>query len=248
MFFLLMLQGLGVFSSRYAPALLMLLEFSQHSSKHATFELANISVLPHVFHPCCNTTSRQLTIGSWKHWCVVMASVSSWSYIFPDEWSVRTFFGPRAIFSLIPVTLYLFALSYIPIPEALEPSDTTTAALSRLIVIGTIVLGLLSGFGAISNSWQFLPFGSRSQGVPSDQDIDTAQYALTSIRNDMQQRRTEVARRDGSTNQASWFSRVGSTFRGGDSRACFFTSLQWVFYVGFQFRKSCKDWRRSNIK
>jgi len=130
---------------------------------------------------------------------------------------VRTFFGPRAIFSLIPVTLYLFALSYIPIPGSLESPDTATAALSRLIVIGTIVLGLLSGFGAISSSWEFLPFGSRPQGVPSDQDIDTAQYALTSIRNDMRQRKEEAARRDGSTNQESWFSRVGSTFRGGDS-------------------------------
>jgi hypothetical protein len=108
----------------------------------------------------------------------------------------------------------------------------------------------LSGFGAISNSWQFLPFGSRSQGVPSDQDIDTAQYALTSIRNDMQQRRTEVARRDGSTNQASWFSRVGSTFRGGDSRTFLsFTSPEWVFDGRKpQLRKSCKDWRRLNIR
>ena len=169
---------------------------------------------------------------------------------FLDEWSARTFFGPRAIFSLIPVTLYLFALSYIPIPEALEPSDTATAALSRLIVIGTIVLGLLSGFGAISNSWQFLPFGSRSQGVPSDQDIDTAQYALTSIRNDMQQRRADMARRDGSTNQASWFSRVGSSFRGGDSRTFFSSiSLEWMFHGRkYQLRKSCKDWRHSNIR
>jgi hypothetical protein len=67
------------------------------------------------------------------------------------------------VFSLVPVVLYLFALSYIPLPEALSSSDIMTAALSRLIVLGTIILGLLSGFGAISSSWQYLPFLSRAQ-------------------------------------------------------------------------------------
>ncbi|KDR78231.1 hypothetical protein GALMADRAFT_65417 [Galerina marginata CBS 339.88] len=127
--------------------------------------------------------------------------------------------GPRAILSLIPVALYLFALSYIPVPASLETSDTATTALSRLIVLGTIVLGLLSGFGAISSSWKFLPFGSRSETVPSERDIDTAKYALASIRNDMRDRRAEAARREGVTPEGSWFSRVGSSFRGGDSLA-----------------------------
>ncbi|KAF8170773.1 G protein-coupled receptor 89 [Pholiota molesta] len=131
--------------------------------------------------------------------------------------SSRSFLGPRIFFSLILVALYLFALSYIPIPPSLTPSDTITAALSRLIVLGTIILGLLSGFGAISSSWQFLPFGLRPQVVPSEQDIETAQYALTSIRNDMRTRRAEASRRSGSPNQATWFSRVGSSFRGSDS-------------------------------
>ncbi|KAF9472678.1 G protein-coupled receptor 89 [Pholiota conissans] len=129
----------------------------------------------------------------------------------------RSFLGPRIFFSLIPVALYLFAFSYIPIPPSLAPSDTITAALSRLIVLGTIILGLLSGFGAISSSWQFIPFGSRSQSVPSEQDIDTAKYALTSIRNDMATRRVEASRRPGSSSQDTWFSRVGSSFRGSDS-------------------------------
>lgn len=80
-----------------------------------------------------------------------------------DGWALRSVIGARAILSLIPVALYLLALSYIPLPSSLEPADTLTTSLSRLIVLGTIVLGLLSGFGAISSSWQFLPFGSRSQ-------------------------------------------------------------------------------------
>lgn len=35
------------------------------------------------------------------------------------------------------------------------------------------------------------------RGVPSDKDLDTAQYALTSIRNDLRERRAEAARREG---------------------------------------------------
>ena len=71
----------------------------------------------------------------------------------------------RVFLSLVPVIIYLFALSHIPLPAALASSDTTTIALSRLIVLGTIILGLLSGFGAISSSWQFLPFISQSRYV-----------------------------------------------------------------------------------
>lgn len=78
----------------------------------------------------------------------------------------RPLFAPRLCLSIIPVALYLFALSKIPLPSALSDSftvDTFTAALSRLIVLGTIILGLLSGFGAISNSWGYIPLLTRSK-------------------------------------------------------------------------------------
>ncbi|KIK02881.1 hypothetical protein K443DRAFT_96034 [Laccaria amethystina LaAM-08-1] len=129
----------------------------------------------------------------------------------------KSLLGPRVVFSLVPVVLYLFALSYIPLPEALSSSDIMTAALSRLIVLGTIILGLLSGFGAISSSWQYLPFLSRAQSVPGNQDVDASEYALASIRNDLRTRRAEAERRAESKVEGSWFSRVGTSFRGGDS-------------------------------
>lgn len=72
---------------------------------------------------------------------------------------------PRIILALLPVSLYLLFLSYIPLPIGLKNPDYTTAALSRLIVLGTTVLGLLSGFGAVSNSWEYLPFVNREQCV-----------------------------------------------------------------------------------
>jgi hypothetical protein len=67
------------------------------------------------------------------------------------------------VVSLAPVIVYLFLLSWIPLPDALASSDMMTAALSRLVVLGTIILGLLSGFGAVSNAWAFFPLFSRNR-------------------------------------------------------------------------------------
>jgi hypothetical protein len=69
----------------------------------------------------------------------------------------------RLIIYLLPVALYLFLLSYIPLPTALSSVDPPTAILTRLIVIGTVVLGMLSGFGAISNAWEFYALFSRNR-------------------------------------------------------------------------------------
>lgn len=80
-----------------------------------------------------------------------------------------------------------------------------------------MILGILSGFGAVSSAWRFLPFVSRNWSVPTDQDVDASQYALSSIRNDLSDRRLEVERRSGTAAEGSWLSRVGSSFRGGDS-------------------------------
>lgn len=131
-----------------------------------------------------------------------------------DPTSLRPKVTSRVILSLLPVLLYLFGLSYIPLPSALSSSDLITSALSRLIVLGTIILGLLSGFGAISNAWAFFPLFSRTRYLwhiqtyycaitdhnilrsdPTEQDIHSAESALTRIRNDLQDRRAEVQSR-----------------------------------------------------
>jgi hypothetical protein len=74
---------------------------------------------------------------------------------------------PRLLLYILPTLLYLFLFSHIPLPVALQSpntdTDAMTAALARLIVVGTIILGLLSGFGAISNSWAYIPILSRSR-------------------------------------------------------------------------------------
>ncbi|KAF8626649.1 hypothetical protein AX15_004742 [Amanita polypyramis BW_CC] len=122
-------------------------------------------------------------------------------------------FGIRILISFIPVILFLFAVAYIPLPAGLTTPDVLTSALSRLIILGTIILGLLSGFGAISNAWGFIPFLSTSIPVPTEQQISSAEYSLAAVRNDLIERRAAAVRSRGSPSDGSWLSRVSATLR-----------------------------------
>ena len=78
----------------------------------------------------------------------------------------------RVMMAFIPYSIYIFALSLIPIPpEAVENVDVSNIEsifLARLIVFGTFVMGLLSGLGAARNIWEYLPipFGSKKRCDP----------------------------------------------------------------------------------
>ena len=63
----------------------------------------------------------------------------------------------RVLLNFIPVGLFLFFLEMIPLPSALPTSGIIATTLSRLTVLGTIILGLLSGFGAINTAWVYFP-------------------------------------------------------------------------------------------
>ncbi|KAL1708910.1 Abscisic acid G-protein coupled receptor-domain-containing protein [Schizophyllum commune] len=127
--------------------------------------------------------------------------------------------GPRLLLNLIPVILYLFALSYIPLPAALASSGFSASVLARLVVLGTIILGLLSGFGAISTAWPYLPFVSRKKSLPTEQDLRQAEHSLDRIRADLATLNGEITRTSASSTDGSWISRVATSFRGGDGRA-----------------------------
>ncbi|KAL1734583.1 Abscisic acid G-protein coupled receptor-domain-containing protein [Schizophyllum commune] len=127
--------------------------------------------------------------------------------------------GPRLLLNLIPVILYLFALSYIPLPAALASSGFSASVLARLVVLGTTILGLLSGFGAISTAWPYLPFVSRKKSLPTEQDLRQAEHSLDRIRADLATLNGEITRTSASSTDGSWISRVATSFRGGDGRA-----------------------------
>ncbi|KAJ3907329.1 G protein-coupled receptor 89 [Lentinula edodes] len=143
----------------------------------------------------------------------------------------------RIFISLIPVTLSLFAISRIPLPQALRNDskiDLITSSLARLLVVGTIILGLLSGFGAVSSSWTFLPScisssSTHGSGVPSERDIEQTERALERVKDDLTTRKHQLEAKRNATSSsnggaptsagASWYSRIVPNLRGNDDEA-----------------------------
>ncbi len=121
----------------------------------------------------------------------------------------------RLILTTLPVAIFLFLLSFIPIPSGLSSSAglSTLNVLPRLTVLGTVILGILSGFGAISNAWRFFPVVSASGRLvkmsllrvvpcskcldskqPTDADVSAAEEGLKRVRMDLAERRRSVER------------------------------------------------------
>ncbi|KAK0483039.1 G protein-coupled receptor 89 [Armillaria luteobubalina] len=94
--------------------------------------------------------------------------------------------------------------------------DLMTACLSRLIVVGTIILGALSGFGAMRSCWLYLLAQERYRYCLSqDRDIEVSTAALARIREDLKARMDEATRK-GNNETAPWYSRVVKTFGSDD--------------------------------
>ncbi|OCH88954.1 hypothetical protein OBBRIDRAFT_813398 [Obba rivulosa] len=125
----------------------------------------------------------------------------------------------RLLLNTIPVGLFLLVLEYIPLPSGLHSSSFISTTLSRLTVLGTIILGALSGFGAATAIWTFLPLFNLNRSLPSDEDISIAEQGLERVRQDLARHRYEVQKLQASqpNNNSNWFSGVLTSVR-GDSR------------------------------
>jgi The Golgi pH Regulator (GPHR) Family N-terminal len=61
---------------------------------------------------------------------------------------------------LAPLCVYFLLLSYVPLPDGLVSSgmsDTFTLVTARYNVLGTFILGCLSGFGSLTTAWGYFP-------------------------------------------------------------------------------------------
>ena len=86
----------------------------------------------------------------------------------PDNRLQRRSFTVRCLLTVLPVSFFLFILSYVPLPSSISETSGVSAIVSRLTVIGTVILGLLSGFGSINNAWDYLPILSRNHRYGGD--------------------------------------------------------------------------------
>ncbi|KAG8883990.1 hypothetical protein FRB97_005434 [Tulasnella sp. 331] len=135
--------------------------------------------------------------------------------------------GRRAVLTLVPYAMYLAAVHQIPVPEALNNKDLITTSLSRLMVIGVVILGLISGYGCISTTFMFFTDIVRSDSMePSALEIAQAEQSVSRVRTDLEERRKEVDKRqvlqqasEPAGTSASWFGRFPALWRSGDAEA-----------------------------
>ncbi|KAH9985916.1 Abscisic acid G-protein coupled receptor-domain-containing protein [Russula vinacea] len=133
----------------------------------------------------------------------------------------------RILAVLAPLFVYFLLLSYVPLPADLVPSgksDTFTLVTVRYNVLGTFILGCLSGFGSVTAAWGYFPLScGKNRKIPSRVELDQIEQRLTRVRADIADRRndlTSLKTREASQSEdaqkSSWLTRVVPNFRGDD--------------------------------
>ncbi|KAG8797425.1 hypothetical protein FRC18_008964, partial [Serendipita sp. 400] len=73
-----------------------------------------------------------------------------------------------------------------------------------MTVLGTLILGLLSGFGAVSTAWSFQPFVDTSN-IVTEKDVNQAAASLARVRADLVERQREAQQTESSEPSSGWF-------------------------------------------
>ncbi|KAI0070211.1 hypothetical protein K474DRAFT_1713534 [Panus rudis PR-1116 ss-1] len=139
----------------------------------------------------------------------------------------------RLFMTMLPVGLFLFSLSFVPLPPSFSSHSMLASPfakiLARLIVVGTVILGLLSGFGAVSNAWMFFPrISGEKKPQPTEEDIRVAERGLERVREDIAERRRELERLEASQpkSDATWYSGFMPSFSGSSQSTATSQELQ----------------------
>ncbi|KAH9996402.1 Abscisic acid G-protein coupled receptor-domain-containing protein [Russula compacta] len=151
--------------------------------------------------------------------CVVSTS--------PLSPSLVTLSYRRVLATLAPLSVYFLLLSYVPLPDGLVSSgkiNTFTIVTARYNVLGTFILGSLSGFGSVTTAWGYFPLiCGKNRKVPTQAELDRIEQSLTRVRADLASKRkdmTSLREREASASQSegarksSWLTRVAPSFRG----------------------------------
>ncbi|WWC62152.1 uncharacterized protein I303_104744 [Kwoniella dejecticola CBS 10117] len=82
-------------------------------------------------------------------------------------------------------------------PEGWEEGGWLAPSLGRVVVLGVLVLGSLSGFGAVRTAWNFFEhtIGAGSRSL-TDNDILQAERSLYRVRHDLVNKKEEITRVD----------------------------------------------------
>ncbi|KAG8215198.1 hypothetical protein J3R82DRAFT_8734 [Butyriboletus roseoflavus] len=106
-----------------------------------------------------------------------------------DSLETPSLLNIKAIAFLLPVALFIFTVSFVPLPAEFTSYNPLTSTAARLVVLGTIILGLLSGLGAVNGAWGTF---ARKAAVPSAASIASAENALDRVRSDLRERTRDL--------------------------------------------------------
>ncbi|KAH9052197.1 Abscisic acid G-protein coupled receptor-domain-containing protein [Lactarius vividus] len=134
----------------------------------------------------------------------------------------------RILVVLAPLFVYFLILSYVPLPGALlsEENRTFTLVTARYNVLGTVILGSLSGFGSVTTAWGYFPLNCgknrHSRKTPTQAEVERVEQSFIRIRADLASKRKELTllkgreayQTEGAQKSTSWLSRVTPNFRG----------------------------------
>ena len=121
----------------------------------------------------------------------------------------------RALAVLAPLFVYFLLLSYVPLPDDLVSSGTSdsfTLVTVRYNVLGTFILGCLSGFGSVTAAWGYFPLSCgknrhvnhfsfdifrlnnppKSRKIPTRAELDQTEQSLTLVRADIVNKRNDL--------------------------------------------------------
>lgn len=140
----------------------------------------------------------------------------------------------------IPIGVFLFLLSFIPVPPGAALHGFLGTVLARLIATGTVILGALSGFGAIDNACRYLPWFSGKGKLPTVDDVLVAEEGLARVRSDLAERRRAIERMQAEqpTGDKSWFSRVTSTLTGSSEMSSAMQELAGLEALEYQMARN----------
>ncbi|KAJ8469136.1 hypothetical protein ONZ51_g9199 [Trametes cubensis] len=124
----------------------------------------------------------------------------------------------------------------------MQTHSILASTLSRLTVIGTVFLGLLSGFGAIDTAWDFFPVFSRtSRPHPTDEEVRTAESGLQRVREDLTQRRKDLRALEASKQpdaQSNWFSKTVLSWSGDSESSALAKEISGLEALEYEMSRS----------
>lgn len=145
----------------------------------------------------------------------------------PSNSASLAFSRRHVLVVLAPLSAYFLLISYVPLPGNLlsEENRTLTLVMARYNVLGTIILGSLSGFGSVTTAWGYFPLScGKNRKTPTQAEVDRVEQSLLRIRADLASKREELAslkgreasQTEGAAQKSSWLSRVSPSFRGDE--------------------------------